>query len=241
MSRLVQSGGVVIRRMNYRESSMIVDILTESHGLVSYIVSGVRQKKPRMSPVLFTPGYIIDLVFYENAPGKLWRIKEASVKVRYEQIPFDIVRGNTALCICELIKKMVHNHNPNEELYEFVVRSMILLDQIKKPGNILIYFLIHFSMHMGFEPKERTDQDCVYFDLRTGWFVPRDPGHPMILDPRSSELLYQLLQTAPIDLSNVKMSRKERQNLTEGLIDYVRYHSDSFTSIRSFDVLKNLW
>src|SRR5690625_438819 len=84
MSRLVQSGGVLIRRMNYRESSMIVDILTEAHGLVSFIVSGVRQKKPRMSPVLFTPGYIIDLVFYENAPGKLWRIKEASVRVRYE-------------------------------------------------------------------------------------------------------------------------------------------------------------
>src|SRR5690625_2442449 len=122
MSRLVQSGGVVIRRMNYRESSMIVDILTEAHGLVSFIVSGVRQKQPRMSPVLFAPGYSIDLVFYENAHGKLWRIKEASVRVRYDQIPFNIVRRNTALCICVLIKKMVHWHNTNPAFLVFVTR-----------------------------------------------------------------------------------------------------------------------
>src|SRR5690625_976676 len=100
MSRLVQSGGVVIRRMNYRESSMIVDILTEAHGLVSFIVSGVRQKQPRMSPALFTLDCILGLFFYENAPCKLWHIKEASVRVRYDLIPFHIVRGNTALCIC---------------------------------------------------------------------------------------------------------------------------------------------
>src|SRR5690625_37486 len=241
MSRLVQSVGVVFRRMNLQSSIMFVAILTETLVLVSFIVSGVRQKKPRMSPVLFTPGYIIDLVFYENAPGKLWRIKEASVRVRYDQIPFDIVRGNTALCICELIKKMVHGHNPNPAFFDFVTRYLSLLDQIENPGNILVHFLIGFSAHMGFEPKERSGEDCVYFDLRTGWFLPQDPGHPMILDLRSSELLYQLLQIDSIHLSDVKMSRKERQNLTEGLIDYIRYHSDSFTSIRSFDVLKKLW
>lgn len=241
MSRLVQSPGVVIRRMNYRESSMIVDLLTESHGLIGGIVSGVRQRKPRMSPVLFTPGYVLDVVFYENDPGKLWRIKEAAMKNRYDRIPFDIVRGNTALCICELIKKMVHSHNPNPAFFDFVTRYLSLLDQIENPGNILVHFLIHFSIHMGFEPKERDGEDHIYFDLRTGWFRDHSPGHPMVLDIRISELLYQLLKSDLDQLVEVKMSRKDRQKLTEGLIDFIRYHSDSFSQIRSFEVLKKLW
>lgn len=241
MSRLIQSSGIVIRRMNYRESSMIVDVLTESHGLIGGIVSGVRQKKPRMSPVLFTPGYVLDVVFYENDPGKLWRIKEASMKLRYDRIPFDIVRGNTALCICELIKKMVHGHNPNPEFYDFVHRYLSLLDEIEKPGNVLVHFLIGFSAHMGFEPKEREGEDHVYFDLRTGWFQEVSPGHPMVLDQRISELLYRLLKTDLDQLTEVRMSRSDRQKLTDGLIDFIRYHSDSFSMIRSFEVLKKLW
>ncbi|HLU93842.1 MAG TPA: recombination protein O N-terminal domain-containing protein, partial [Membranihabitans sp.] len=74
MARIVQTTGIVIRRMNYRESSMIVDIFTESHGLSGFIVSGVRKTKPAFSPVLFTPGYTLSIVFYERDPYQLWRI-----------------------------------------------------------------------------------------------------------------------------------------------------------------------
>ena len=117
MSRIVQASGIVIRRMNYRESSMIVDILTESHGLSGFIVSGVRKSKPQMSPVIFTPGYQISVVFYEREPHHLWRIKEASIEQQLDRTPFDIIRGNTALCMCEVIKKVVHPYDPNRKLY----------------------------------------------------------------------------------------------------------------------------
>lgn len=241
MSRLIQSAGVVIRRMNFRESSLIVDVLTETHGLISCIVSGVRKSNPRMSPVLFTPGYIIQLVYYENDPQKLWRIKEAAIEHTYQKIPFDIVRGNTALCICELVKKVVHSHDPEPAFYRFVAEYLIWLDEVPAAGNVLIHFLINFSREIGFEPKEREGEQHQYFDLKTGWFESRLPSHPLVIDKRPSELLYQLMRMTREEAEKVGMSRGERQELTNRLIDYVRYHTHAFERIKSYEILQRLW
>lgn len=241
MSRIIRSSGVVIRRMNYSESSLIVDIFTESHGLSGFIISGVRKAKPKTSPVLFTPGYQLSVVFYEREPHKLWRIKEASIEQRLDRTPFDIIRGNTALCMCEVIKKIVHPYDPNSSLYHFLASYFQALDQIDKAGNLFLHFLAHLSIQMGFAPKESSLKDMVYFDLKSGHFMKEEPAHPLVLQPEISALLQRILQTDIDDLAGISMDRNHRQELTDGLIDYILYHSHATQEIKSYDLLKKIW
>lgn len=241
MSRIVQSSGIIIRKMNYRESSMIVDIFTESHGLSGFIVSGVRKSRPTMSPVLFTPGYQLSLVFYERAPHQLWRIKEATIQQKLNRTPFDILRGNTALCMCEVIKKVVHPYDPNTPLYDFLSSYFLALDRIDKTGNLFLHFLTHLSVQLGFEPKGNIGGKTVYFDLKSGHFLEEEPAHPMIMEPGVSELLRDVLHTDIEKLTTLNMNRLQRQKLTDGLINYIRYHSHVDQEIRSYELLKTLW
>ena len=241
MSRIVQASGIVIRRMNYRESSMIVDILTESHGLSGFIVSGVRKSKPQMSPVIFTPGYQISVVFYEREPHHLWRIKEASIEQQLDRTPFDIIRGNTALCMCEVIKKVVHPYDPNPSLYHFLASYFLALDQENKTGNLFLHFLTNLSMELGFGPKEADVEGPVFFDLQSGHFLVEEPAHPMMMNPEVSSLLQKVLNIGLDGLASISMDRTRRQQLTDGLIDYIRYHSNVTQEIRSYELLKRIW
>lgn len=241
MSRIVQSSGVVIRRMNYSESSMIVDIYTETHGLSGFIVSGVRKSKPKISPVVFTPGYQLSLVFYERDPHQLWRIKEASIEQQLEKTPFDIIRGNTALCMCEVIKKIVHPYDPNSSLYNFLRSYFLALDQIGKSGNLFVHFLAHMSVQMGFGPKDPELEGSVFFDLKSGHFLKEEPSHPLTLQPEISSLLQSILRIDIDELPTISMERMDRQQLTDGLIDYIRYHSHTNQEIKSYNLLKKIW
>lgn len=220
---------------------MIVDILTESHGLSGFIVSGVRKTKPQMSPVIFTPGYLISVVFYERDPHHLWRIKEASIEQQMHRTPFDIIRGNTALCMCEVIKKLVHPHDPNPSLFHFLASYFRALDQKEKAGNLFLHFLTHLSMELGFGPREPDADGPVYFDLKSGHFLVEEPPHPLVMNPEVSSLLQKVLNIGLDGLASLSMNRMHRQQLTDSLIDYIRYHSHTNQEIRSYEMLKRIW
>ena len=227
--------------MNYRESSMIVDIFTESHGLSGFIVSGVRKAKPSISPVVFTPGYELNLVFYEQDIQRLWRIKEASIGTQLSRTPYDIIRGNTALCMCEVIKKIVHPYDVHPSLYHLIASYFLALDRVDKTANILIHFLAHLSVELGFGPKGEDLNGPVYFDVKSGDFLQEQPSHPLTIDEEESALLQQVLKISLDRIGELTMNRNHRQKLTDGLIDYIRYHSHTSQEIKSYELLKKLW
>ncbi|SRR5690554_5508636 len=227
--------------MNYRESSMIVDIFTESHGLAGFIVSGVRKTKPVISPVVFTPGYELNLIFYEQDVHRLWRIKEASIGTQLDRTPFDVIRGNTALCMCEVIKKIVHPYDTHPSLYQLISSYFIALDREEKTANLLVHFLAHLSVELGFGPKGEDLQGPVYFDIKSGDFSPVMPPHPMTIDHEESALFQKILRLPLSDIPSLTMRRDLRQKLTDGMIDYIRYHSHASQEIKSYELLKKLW
>ncbi len=241
MARIVHTRGIVIRRMNYGESSLILDIFTESHGLSGFIVSGVRKSRPAISPVVFTPGYELNLVFYEQDIHRLWRIKEASIGSHLGRTPFDVIRGNTALCMCEVIKKIVHPYDVHPTLYHLISSYFLALDRVEKSGNILIHFLAHLSVEIGFGPRYQNLEGPVFFDIKSGSFTRERPAHPMIIESEESAILQQVLQIPLDDIPSLSISRIRRQKLTDGLIDYIRYHSHAPQEIKSYELLKKLW
>ncbi len=70
--------GIVLRSVNYGETSVITSVYTESFGLQSYIVKGVRQstKKGQSKQIYFQPGAILEMEVYHNELKNLQFIKE---------------------------------------------------------------------------------------------------------------------------------------------------------------------
>ena len=82
-----KSNGIVFRSIKYGETSIITDIYTREKGLRSFLISGVRRSRSRMSASLFQHGNILEMVAYDKESGKLGRIREVQSAYLYREIP----------------------------------------------------------------------------------------------------------------------------------------------------------
>ena len=99
--------GLVVRCIKYGESSLIFDLYTRQHGLVSCIIGGVRKSKSRTPAPLFQLMNWLELVLYFKEPSALNRVKECTLLYNYRQVPFDMRRRSIGLFMTEMVQKTV--------------------------------------------------------------------------------------------------------------------------------------
>tara|TARA_B110000263_G_C15265702_1_gene491014 strand:+ start:752 stop:1429 length:678 start_codon:yes stop_codon:yes gene_type:complete len=144
--------GIVLNYIKFKESSIICKIFTESFGLQSYIVNGVRNLKSSKNISLFQPLTLVDLVVYNKSSSDIQRIKEIKVDIIYLTNHTSIKKVSVCLFLSELLTKILSNEPDQNEKFNFLYNSFIVFDQLKKDfNNFHIQFLLRLTKIFGFE------------------------------------------------------------------------------------------
>ena len=94
---IYKTKGIVLNFIKFKESSIICKIFTESFGLQSYIINGVRSSNKNKNMSLFQPLTILDLIVYNKRSANLQRLKEMKIDVIYMTNHTDIKK--ISVCI----------------------------------------------------------------------------------------------------------------------------------------------
>ena len=174
--------GIVLNFIKFKESSIICKIYTESFGLQSYIVNGVRSSnKTKMS--LFQPLTILDLVVYNKSSVNIQRLKEMKIDVIYMTNHTDIKKISVCIFLSELLSKILSNEPNQNEKFNFLYNSFLIYDGLEKNiKNFHIQFLLKLTKFFGFQisdssqitkaylnKKEQNDfvMDCISMDYNS--------------------------------------------------------------------------
>lgn len=239
MSTLIQTEGIVIKTMKYGETSIISQILTKDHGLVSLIMGGVANNaKKGMFQIMSQ----LDLVFYHQDYKTMHRIKEARYAKIYQTLPFEIHRSAIGIFVLELIRKCLNNKETDVELYEWVKSCLNICDQINiKLSYMPLYFLIGLSRHLGFCPLNNYNDENTVFDLREGCFSSSFPFHREYLDRECAKYLHQIIHYVEYpDMIKNTIPQLYRKQLLYGLLDYYKIHLDHFNGLDSPHILEEI-
>lgn len=238
---IIKTRGIVFRAIKYSESSLIVDIFTEQYGMRSYIISGVRSKKARVSPGLLQVMSLVDLVAYEH-PGKgLNRIREIRSAGLYQSLPFDVRKSAVGLFMAEVARKTIREPEENERLFLFLFEAFQFLDRTEAPiNNLHLHFLLELSFYFGFVPSGEWSESHPFFDLQEGLFAAEAPTHGRHLTAAGSELLHRLLNCSRSNCHEVTMGRAQRQQLLQGLLTFFQFHIEGFPEIHAHKVLQEV-
>jgi DNA repair protein RecO (recombination protein O) len=227
MTALYKTRGIVLHYLKYGETSIITRILTEEFGVQSYIVNGVRSKKPRFSISFFQPLTLLDLVVYKRKNANLNRISEIDCKSAASTIPLNIYKSGIALFVSEILTKTLKEEMEDRSLFNFIYHAIQVLDQQEQDfENFHLLFLIKLSSNLGFSPisgKEIITQVYQHIDEGIMWEIG------------CFDQLIQSDFTTTIKL-NVRMRRK----LLDDLIRYLHIHFENLGTIRSMDVLREV-
>ncbi len=104
--------GFVLQHRHYRETSVILDVLTQDHGRVSVLAKGVRKAKSKMAGLL-QPFVPLKLSYVGHSELKLLTHAEMDS-------PATPLTGLALYCgfyVNELVSRFLHPHDPHPEVF----------------------------------------------------------------------------------------------------------------------------
>jgi DNA repair protein RecO (recombination protein O) len=239
---IIKTNGIILRAVKYSETSIIADIYTREKGLRSYIVSGVRTQKAKVSAGLMQVMSLVDLVGYDREEKGLNRIKEIKAAHVYASLPFDVMKSSVGVFMAEVTRKVIREAEENKELFDFLFSVFQYLDETKESyANLHLSFLIELSYYLGFQAHDDNDDKNAVFDLREGIFTSETVGHPQFLSPNLSSILRGLISTNWKNSHLIIMTRDERRELLNELVNFYRLHIDNFPEVNSLKILQEVF
>jgi DNA repair protein RecO (recombination protein O) len=238
---IIKTRGIILRSVKYSETSLILDIYTEAKGLRSYIVSGVRTPKAKVSAGLLQVMSLVEMVCYDKDDAHaLNRIKEIKAAHTYTSLIFDVVKASIGQFIAEVARRTIREAEQNEALFNVLFDIFVFLDETQSGyANLHLTFLLELSNHFGFHPHFETYTEGSVFDLKEGVFTTQEVTH--FINRPLSKILRGLLETNWHRSGDVKMTRDERRSLLNELLNFYRFHIDNFPEINSHKILQEIF
>ena len=202
---------IVLHHLRYSDSSLIVNLYTESMGRQAIFIKGAFSKKSTMRVALFQPLHLVEVDLHHRVNRNMQRVSNIQMYYPFQSIPFDPVKSCIALFIAELLHKTLKEEEANPALFDFLHHTIQALDLNERgTANFHLVFLVHFSRHLGFYLK---------YD----------------------SLLPQLSEMSFDNLDGLCINHHQRNYLTECLLEYYSIHVANFGKLKSFSVLRNIF
>ncbi len=238
---LHKTSGIVFHTTKYSDTSLIVKIFTKQFGLQTYIISGARSKKSKTRATLFQPLALMDLVVSHSEKGGLQRISEINSQHPFISILNNITKSSIVLFLNEVLYKAVKEAHNDDDLFEFIKNSLLLLDlKTDSCANFHIHFILQLTKYLGFFPQGKYSKETSIFDLQEGNFINTIPKHQHCLNKEQSELLNTFITSNYETINEVKIDKYKRKQLLQSLTLFYQLHIASFGEIKSLGVLEQV-
>lgn len=220
------SRGIVFRQIKYADSSLVVRVLTEGSGLVSFIIKGARGPKAKIRASLFQPLTLLELMYSQHGKGDLHHIREARIAYPYRTIPQDIRKSCILLFLNELLNKSIQEETANPSLFAFIFDHLVMLDETNEnPSNFHLLFATQLTRYLGFFPHGNYRDDDSVFDLSEGIFGKTEPLPASHFITGQLCFMFSRLLTVPVsDFYRLSFPAGIRHDLLEKLLRYYQFH-----------------
>jgi len=232
---------IVLNKVKYNDSSIIVNLYTYEIGRVAAIVYLNKSSKSGIKPALFSPLNIIETEVKIKDKRNIQNIVNCNNLLNPSNISADIAKTSIALFISEILIKTIREEEPNKELFEFIKKTAITLnDATQNVFDIHLFFLKDFAKFSGFEISHNYCPATPYFNLKDGMFLPLFTCMEESLDAEESYYMSGLLQSE-YNGSKKLFNYKIRTNLINRMIQYYRFHIDRFGDLNSLKILQEVF
>ena len=235
------SRALVIKSIKQGETSLIVSCYLEEIGYRSFLVKGLYgSKKSRFSKAHFFPLNLININYSFNEKKNLGFIKEVKSEVLFNTIHSDVQKSSVIVFLSEILNNVFREElEVNQDLFDFLLNSLIWYDNVIECNNYHIKFLIELSKYIGFHPNIISENDP-YLCLESGTTSKIKPSGGSI-NGEDLKLFKKLLGMKFEDLNTISISRESRTRILKKIINYYSLHLQMFKTPKSINVFAEVF
>jgi DNA repair protein RecO len=238
----------------YRESSCILYLFTEHHGLVHGIAKGVRQKKSGIPSL--ERGFCAELLLYTRPHRELHTLAAIAILDYYPRLRTDLYKNAVRDMAFEVILATMSVDSPHPEIFSYLNNFLGILET--RPAAqcfpaMAWKFFHDFSALMGFGPDIDKCAQCgrrfsgmpgAYLFLESGTLqcdaCAAPHGKAGAFLPQA--VLALLSETASQEHQEEieRMSGQEVRRISHQLARYCQYHFQHYADFKSLEFLDSL-
>ena len=209
---------IVLHTTKTGDNSIVVHTLSKEYGRRSFLIRGAG-KKSTMAMLL--PLSIIEADVVETTKSTLFTARNLSSRYPLLGIRNNLYKNSMTLFLSEVLYRTVKDGANEDGLYGWCVKNILLLDALDSDfSNFHIRFLLEFAVALGFSPESR---DLAPF---MGENFP---------------IVEKFMTDSFADAMMIPLNGSVRNEIAEGILRYIEFHSDSAINVASLNVLRELF
>ena len=247
MRRDIKTKGIIIKKINFRESSIILDVLTPEYGVISIMAKGIRKQKSKNTGLLEILNEL-DLILYKN-PSSEWYIYRSSQIINAHLFNINLIISILMQAPVEVIRQIIISVDDSQEVYQLLATYLQFIKTVKKNGIAIFWrFLLKLFIIIGIEFNITNCIECsqrkhffAYFPQKHG-FICNDCYHPVNDDKifkinnNVSELISKLYNIGNY-INDLTISKSTIKQLNRIFITHLSEHFHKKIHLKSIELL----
>ncbi len=230
---VTKAEGILLKRTNFRETSLLVSFFTKEFGKISGIIKGVRKDPKKIASTLSLCS-LNDIHFYRSRSSELDLISQCDLKRDYSFIAKDIRKLALASYVLEFTDTVMPLHDKNAKIFELLVDCLNSIE-FTDLEKILYLFQIKTLTLSGFKPHLDTCISCgeelkqeANFSIYLGGLVcqkckTKDRNSASVLKGTINSIVF--LESSPWKKAlNLNINKPIRQELRSILYNFLTFH-----------------
>lgn len=227
--------GILLRKINYSETSLILHFFTQENGFQAFIFKGGKKKKGNLLQAMS----LIEITFYQRRDSDLGKITEISPNFIPQSIPFHPIKSSLVFFMTEILQQTISTTSQDTAMYNFLTEEVRWLDSSDEVTNYPIWFVLQLLKNMGFEIHV-PDPTGKILDLQEGTISNRTPKNSSYVEDDTVGLIRELLFLPKIEMLVKSIAKKHRRQILDHLINYLRVHIQGFRPLKSLSVIEEV-
>jgi DNA repair protein RecO (recombination protein O) len=142
---------IVIKRREFRETSVIANFYTRDFGKISGLLKGIRLEPEKFASSVETFSYN-EIIFYKKRNSNLHLVSQCDLRDNFFSLRNSVFKIGIASIMMELLDSVMPPEDKNEEVFNLTLSSLKELETTSNPDKILIIFKIKILSLSGFKP-----------------------------------------------------------------------------------------
>lgn len=240
-----RDAAIVLRRMDYKESSQIVTLLTAHHGKISLIAHGV--KKPKNSLLgLLHPMMCLDVVFDQKAERTLQILKEASAREKWHALQMEMEKMALSMNTLELIDQLVHDNEVSGEFFAFAHDFLSFLNGFASSCLHLFPYVQYrlaalYGLQIQWSKEIGNQRQGLVLGIQDGNIgFKKGEGLELPLSELQAEYMYLSLHAKSARLGNLNMASFVIRELIYHLDVFLKHHIETVRKRKSASIFEQI-
>lgn len=238
MTELIKLEGIVINKLDIKESDRFLKIFTPNFGKVDVLIKGIKKSKNRDKIAADILSYCRVIVYKKNQ-----NFVGSSIELinDYEFIRKDIDKVGIALYMFSILNNILNDCEQNSNLFQLVYKSLKYINEETEKYKYMTLLLYFVDKVITLEGISYIFQEGNNFSIENSYVGKKEYPNSFLLSDEEYQIIFAIRNHQIKDLLKNKINIKFLFNILKIYEKYLNYHLEIKLNVKNYILEEIIW